>query len=315
MDILSDALLALKIKNLMIGMFNLSAPWGFYTKNDNVGMSYTALDQSVWVTFENANAVELYQGDSIILPRGGLLSIASNRDAQLSRIEDVWQTTFSQGFDGFDRYPPGSYNETSWGGGGEISHLMGMIFEIEQTTRGALFDALPNFILLRKYECPHFQTIKQALLSIVAEENNLVSGEYALKNNLSEALLRSQLRAHVLQTNYSSGIIAAIKDAFLHRALLAIHREPQKKWTVATLAEKAGLSRTAFSERFRKTLGDTPMNYTHSYRMQLAVSLLKDTKMSIEQIAHKLGYSSDRIFRAHFNRVYRLSPSHYRKLT
>ncbi len=315
MDILSDALLSLKIKNVMIGMFNLSAPWGFYSKGYYDGMSYTALDHPVWVTFEDADTIQLYEGDSIICPRGGTLSLASSQEAKLSCIQEVWHRPEDEGFDGFDQHPPGAYYETSWGGGGKESHLMGMLFEIEQKHRSALFDALPDFIALRKNECPNFQAIKQALQSIVAEENNLFPGEYAIKNNLSEALLRSQLRAHIMQTNYPSGIIAAIKDTFLHRALLAIHREPQKKWTVAALADKAGLSRSAFSERFRKTLGDTPMNYLHSYRMQLAESLLKDTDMNIEQISHKLGYSTDRIFREHFHKAYNLAPSRYRKLS
>ncbi|WP_188196227.1 helix-turn-helix transcriptional regulator [Nonomuraea sp. SYSU D8015] len=44
-------------------------------------------------------------------------------------------------------------------------------------------------------------------------------------------------------------------------ALRAVHRDPAHPWTVQSLAARAGLSRTAFAQRFATTIGSPPPAY------------------------------------------------------
>src|SRR5688500_17740356 len=56
-----------------------------------------------------------------------------------------------------------------------------------------------------------------------------------------------------------------------------IHRKPAHAWTVATLAQRAGVSRTVFAERFTRLLGEPPLTYVSRCRMQLGARLLETT--------------------------------------
>jgi AraC-like DNA-binding protein len=54
-------------------------------------------------------------------------------------------------------------------------------------------------------------------------------------------------------------------------ALSAIHDRVNTPWTVESLAEAAGMSRSAFAARFKELLGQTPLEYVTEWRMQKAM--------------------------------------------
>jgi AraC-like DNA-binding protein len=54
-----------------------------------------------------------------------------------------------------------------------------------------------------------------------------------------------------------------------------MHGDPARAWTVAQLAKKAALSRSAFFERFTRAVGLPPMEYLLAWRMALAKDLLR----------------------------------------
>ncbi|AEF55431.1 MULTISPECIES: AraC family transcriptional regulator [Marinomonas] len=311
MDLLSETLLSLKIKNMLIGTYHLSAPWGFSSQGFDYGFSFNVIENSCWITPEGEEPIELHSGDSFIFPRGGPMSLSSDHQVEIHPVADVWNSE-EESFIGFEQHPPGAYYETHWGGGGEKTRLLSLVFEIEEQSRSSLFNALPHFLVLRKHECQEFHLIRSALYAIAQEKTNMQPGEYAIRNHISEALLVSQLRAHVAQTHYSSGLLAAIKDPYLQPLLIALHKTPQKKWSVELMAKEAGLSRTAFAKRFNNILDNTPMNYLHQHRMELAATKLKETQANVETIAQDLGYANSQHFRKHFLRTYQQSPSAYR---
>ncbi len=312
MDLLSKTLLSLKIKNMLVATLHLGEPWGFTSNDRYYGMSFHVLDNDCWLTPEGYQPIHLHAGDSFIYPNGGLMTVSSELNTEAVAFPKMLNKPEGE-FDGFDSYIPGAYGDIHWGGSGKITRLLNVMFEIEPHSRSALFDALPTFFVLRKHECPDSQILKDALSAIASEEYNERPGEYAIKYNLSSVLLHSQLRTHITLTNYSSGIIAAIKDTFLHKSLAAIHKEPEVKWTADSLAKLAGLSRTGLIERFSRILDSTPTKYIHKHRMQLAVSMLKNTESNIEQIAYELGYSSVKIFRRYFVEEFSMTPSQLRK--
>ena len=74
-------------------------------------------------------------------------------------------------------------------------------------------------------------------------------------------------------------------DERIPRALQTILLAQDRPWTVADLACVAGLSRTAFSNRFHELLDHTPLSYLTDWRMQLARRLLIDSDLSIIDVA------------------------------
>ena len=79
--------------------------------------------------------------------------------------------------------------------------------------------------------------------------------------------------------------LVRLADERISRALQTIHAAPDWPWTVADLACVAGLSRTAFSNRFHELLDHTPLSYLTDWRMQLARRLLIDSDLSIIDVA------------------------------
>jgi len=101
----------------------------------------------------------------------------------------------------------------------------------------------------------------------------------------------------------ASGLVAALRDPRLARALLALHREPAHDWTVAELAAQCNTSRSVFAERFQATIGIPPLRYATELRMRLASQWLSLERLPIETVAQRLGYTSQAAFSRAFKRI------------
>ncbi len=112
-----------------------------------------------------------------------------------------------------------------------------------------------------------------------------------------------------------------LRDPHIARAVEAIHAEPGAPWTVAELARLARSSRSAFSEQFRRTVGEPPLGYLARVRMERAKVLLAGGGReggggggySVGQTAALLGYRSDEAFSRAFRRHAGASPSAWRR--
>jgi AraC-like DNA-binding protein len=92
-----------------------------------------------------------------------------------------------------------------------------------------------------------------------------------------------------------------------------MHADCARQWTLGELASDAGLSRTSLAERFRKTMGNTPLNYLRTVRMQKAVSILSESERSLEQIAQEVGYQDAFSFSKVFKRTMGVAPREFRR--
>ena len=107
------------------------------------------------------------------------------------------------------------------------------------------------------------------------------------------------------------GWLFAIGDARIGPAIAAMHREPGAKWTLAQLAQIAGMSRSRFAQRFRTVCGSAPIEYLAQWRMMLACDRLQNGDETISQIAVSLGYESDAAFSTAFRRRVGMAPRAY----
>jgi AraC-like DNA-binding protein len=107
------------------------------------------------------------------------------------------------------------------------------------------------------------------------------------------------------------GLLRGLGDTRLAPALQQMHADMTRAWTVGQLAEVAALSRSAFFDRFIRTVGTTPMDYLLRWRMEIAKDLLRHGRMAVADVGERVGYGSTSTFSVAFSRQVGQSPSRY----
>ncbi|MGB3068283.1 MAG: AraC family transcriptional regulator [Ottowia sp.] len=152
-----------------------------------------------------------------------------------------------------------------------------------------------------------------ALLPLVGmETSTLAPGAGVAASSLANLVLVQILRAHMASTPQPPGWLGAMADAPIGRALSIMHGEVSRRWTVDDLARAVGMSRTAFSTRFRERVGLPPLDYLTRWRMTLAAAALRTGVDSLTAIAEKVGYGSDTAFSNAFRRERGISPGRFK---
>jgi AraC-like DNA-binding protein len=73
------------------------------------------------------------------------------------------------------------------------------------------------------------------------------------------------------------------------------------------------MSRSAFSARFTQLVGEPAMHYALRWKMQAALTRLRETDSSLAELANRLGYDSEAAFSRAFKRVVGVSPGAARR--
>lgn len=97
-------------------------------------------------------------------------------------------------------------------------------------------------------------------------------------------------------------------DARLLPALHAMHTRPEQPWTMESLASLCHMARTTFATRFQQQTGLPPMGYLARWRVQMAARLLREQRMSLDEVAGRVGYSTGAILARAYKRVMGTSP-------
>jgi len=149
------------------------------------------------------------------------------------------------------------------------------------------------------------------LVQMVGEESaDQKPGNEFVLSRLVELLLVEAMRSATAE-HASPGLLRGLGDERLALALKQLHARIDHSWTVDQLARIAALSRSAFFERFTRTLGVAPMEYLLAWRMEIAKEMLSNNELTVSQIAERVGYGSTSAFSVAFSRHVGQPPSLY----
>jgi transcriptional regulator GlxA family with amidase domain len=108
------------------------------------------------------------------------------------------------------------------------------------------------------------------------------------------------------------GMLAGMSHPKLRRAIVAMHEQPARDWSLESLAEIAGMSRSVFAESFREGLGVTPGAYLQGWRVSLAQQALRKGR-SLKMIAAEVGYGSEAALSRAFKAQSGMTPSEWKR--
>lgn len=288
------------VKQTVYTRVEVSAPWGF----DFIPYRHTKFgivtEGACYIDLKDGQApVRLEAGHCYLLTRGDAFRL---RDAKLSptiNFEDALQ------------YLNGRL--LCYGGGGEKTTVVGGRFIFANNTCPPVLDLLPPLIHF-KVNDKELKALEATIELLANETNHPSLGSNLMVDKLADIFFIQSLRAYWLsEPQREVGWLGAVADEKLSVALGLMHKEPDRAWTLAQLASKAGMSRAVFSARFKEKVGFPPMVYLTRYRLYRAQQLLRQSSLSVGQIAEKVGYLSESAFNKAFSRGLGMPPGEFRR--
>lgn len=190
-------------------------------------------------------------------------------------------------------------------GGPPDVRLLGGYFVFESPDAAMLVSLLPAVVHVRGVER------LAVLVRLVGEEaRERRPGHELVLTRLVEVLLIEALRS-TSGEDAPPGLLRGLADTRLAPAIRQMHRQLARSWTVPELAKAAALSRSAFFDRFTRTMGVPPMEYLLAWRMAVAKDLLRRQELGLGEVAERVGYGSVSAFSTAFSRCVGQPPSRY----
>ncbi len=151
-----------------------------------------------------------------------------------------------------------------------------------------LASALPEMVVLPLSELGEAASLLDLLF---AEAFAQRCGRQRVVDRLFEVVIVYLLR-HLMNTGaVEHGLLAGMAHPRLAKALVAMHESPQSPWTLESLGERAGMSRSHFAACFHEAVGATPGDYLARYRICVAQTLLREGQ-ALKFVAGAVGYGS-----------------------
>jgi AraC-like DNA-binding protein len=296
MDPLSDVLSLLKLHTCMSGAFEAGGDWSVeFGPHDGIKFQ-AVISGECWLSVDGIAApVHVTAGDCLLLPRGRPFRIAS--DLALPPVD---LSAYSEGVNG---------GLTSLNGGGNFLSIGGY-FTLAGDHAAILLGLLPPIVHIRSESDK--AVLRWCLERLRLELQEPRPGGFLVAQQLASLMLVQALRLHLADGAQGEvGWLFALSDKQMNAALHAMHADPSRRWTLKSLAEHVGMSRTAFTLKFKATVGVSVMHYLTRWRMMLAGDRLIHSEDLIATIALSLGYESESSFSTAFRRVVGVSPRQY----
>ncbi|TDD67411.1 AraC family transcriptional regulator [Jiangella aurantiaca] len=298
-DPLGEALHQMRMNGAFYSRSELTAPWGM-TMPAMPGHIWFHIVTSgpAWLQPEDGTPRPLLPGELALVPHGRGHRILGAPGVPAPNVMDLEREAVS------DRYELIRY-----GGGGDPTTLICGAVRFDHPAARKLVEALPETIHVEVGGSPQQEWMHSTLRLMAVEAQQLRPGGEEVITRLGDILVIQAIRAWI-ETDRAArtGWLGALHDEQIGRAISLIHKQPDRDWSVASLAAESAMSRSAFADRFTKVVGEPVMQYLTTWRMNLALDALRSEHATAAQLARRLGYRSEAAFARAFKRVVGLPP-------
>lgn len=292
-DPLSEVIALLRPRGVASKPISGAGRWGVRYSEFGHPSFCAVLEGSCRLAVDGHRALTLEAGDFVLLPATPGFTMSGFEPVEPERIDP--------------KVAPAATGEVRHGTrtGPHDVRLLGGYFVFESPDAALLVSLLPAVVHVRGVER------LSMLVRLVGEEaSESRSGRNLVLTRLVEVLLVEALRS-TSGEDAPPGLLLGLADARLAPAIREMHGRLARSWTVAQLAKIAALSRSAFFERFTRTVGLPPMEYLLAWRMAVAKDLLRRHDLGLEEVAERVGYGSASTFSTAFSRHVGQPPGRY----
>ncbi len=292
-DPLSDVITLLQPRAVFSRRISGAGRWGVRYSAFGQPSFCAVLEGHCRLSVDGHQPLALEAGDFVLLPATPGFSMSGFQPVRLEQLDPAVMSKVT-----------GEVRHGTRGGRPDV-RLLGGWFGFDSPDTALLVSLLPSLVHLRGVER---LTILVRLVGEEAGERR--SGRDLVLTRLVEVLLIEALRATPGE-DAPPGLLRGIADVHLAPAIRQMHGQLARSWTVAQLAKAAALSRSAFFERFTRTVGQPPMEYLLAWRMAVAKDLLRRHDLRLAEVAERVGYGSASTFSIAFSRHVGRPPGRY----
>jgi AraC-like DNA-binding protein len=283
-DPLSEVIALLQPRTVFSKRISGAGRWGVRYSDFGQPSFCAVLEGSCRLAVDGQPALTLEAGDFVLLPATPSFVISGFEPVRPERIDPKVAAS-----------PTEEVRHGTRGGRSDV-RLLGGYFVFDSPDAALMVSLLPAMVHVRGVER------LSVLVRLVGDESLARrSGRDLVLTRLVEVLLIEALRATTTD-DARAGLLRGLSDPRIAPAIRQMHAHVGRAWTVPQLAKVAALSRSAFFERFTRTVGLAPMEYLLMWRMAVARDLLRRHDYGIAEVAERVGYGSASTFSTAFSR-------------
>jgi AraC-like DNA-binding protein len=287
-DGVTELLRAARVSSSLWCRSELGAPWGLAIQGRELPTFHVVASGACWLDVDGLAMRQLAGGDLVVLPHGDAHALRDDPATPVMLLDDLLADT------------PVDGGHLRHGGGGARTELLCGAFSLDGRHTNPVLAALPRVVHVQATE-----TVAWTLTMLGAELASPAPGSEAMTTRLTDVLVTHALRAALEESD-------AVRDSVVAPAVRLVNEHPERGWTLEELARSVALSRSAFSERFRRATGEAPMRYLSRVRLTRAAGYLRGSDATLGEIAAVCGYSSEFTFSRAFKRAFGVAPGRFR---
>lgn len=272
--------------------------WALDHAPENLGVApyHIVLSGTCRAELSSGQQVTLEEGDILLMPGGATHLLRS----QGARIRPMQPRVIDGGLLPIHRL------------GGDRPEVDMLCGSFHYNRQSLLFAALPQFLVVssRQWQADGQLAALIALLRSEADGQQL--GARTFIDALSSALFTLILRGWLARETPLAGTLGLLVDKRLSKALQMMLADPGHAWSIDSLAEAASMSRATFMRAFVNVADVSPWVLLTRLRMELAFNLLRQSHLSLLDIAAQVGYQSQAAFSKKFKEIYGEAPGRLR---
>ena len=203
------------------------------------------------------------------------------------------------------------------------SHYHGITITVDFSR---ITDGMRNILELLSVDLGRIRELSQIREFTIIRANPTVEHIFSELYTVPEKIRYGYIRVKVLElllvlTELDPGMDKTDRTPHFSEAQIEIVKQVHgfllehfsEHYTIEELAERFEISPTAMKRCFKGVYGDSIYAYMKRYRLQAAERMLRESKLTIGEIADKIGYLNPNKFTSAFCAEYGVPPTEYRK--